>query len=88
MNNVCMVADIHKESQVEDCGIIVTMDTRYPHIPVTNTFMQIIIGIMLFLMLSKVVIKYGGPEAANTIWKNAFVPWIHALIIGPLTIYW
>ena len=88
MNNISMVADINKESQVEDSGITVTMDTTYPHISVTSTFMQIIIGIMFFLMLSKAVIKYGGSEAANAIWKNTFVSWIHALLIGPITVYW
>ena len=84
MNNISMVADI----QAEDSDITVTMDTKYPHIPVTSAFMQILIGLMFFLMLSKAVIKYGGPESAGTVWKNIFVSWIHALIIGPITVYW
>ena len=88
---ISIVADVHKEVQVEDSDITITMltmDTTYPHIPVTSAFMQIFLGIMFFLMLSKAVIKYRGPESADTVWKNIFVSWIHALIVGPITVYW
>ena len=88
MNNISMVADLHEEFQVEDSGVTITMDTKYPHIPVISAFMQMFLGIMFFLMLNKAVIKYAGTKSADAVWKNIFVSWIHAFIIGPISLYW
>lgn len=62
-----------------------------PNVTVAGGFLVLFLSVILFSIINYIAYIYGPPKTVTGDpwrWRNTFVSWVHALVVGLGVVYW